>query len=54
MLTFRRWYFLSAIVLLITEVLIATFLNDRIIRPFIGDFLVVILLYTFVRSFFNF
>jgi hypothetical protein len=53
MLTFRKWYFLLATVLLTTEILIALFLNDRIIRPFIGDFLVVILLYTFVRSFFT-
>lgn len=53
MLTFRKWYFLLTVLLLTTEILIAMFLNDRIIRPFIGDFLVVILLYTFVRSFFN-
>ena len=36
-----------------TEVLIALYLNDGIIRPYFGDFLVVILIYCFVKSFVN-
>ncbi len=53
MFTFRKKYFLFTVLLLIVEVLIALFLHDRIIRPYIGDLLVVILLYCFARSFFN-
>ena len=36
-----------------TEVLIALYLNDGFIRPYFGDFLVVILIYCFVKSFAN-
>ena len=49
----KRIFFLtSTIVLLIIEVLIALFLNDRIIRPYVGDILVTMLIYCFVRSIF--
>jgi len=51
MFTFRRPYFLWAVFLFIVEVLIAVLLNDRFIRPTLGDYLVVILLYCFVRAF---
>ena len=50
---FNPTYFLLAIVLFITEIVIALFVHDTIIRPYIGDFLVVILIYCFVRSFLN-
>ncbi|MEJ7626233.1 MAG: DUF2809 domain-containing protein [Ferruginibacter sp.] len=50
---FNRSYFLIAVLLFVVEVLIALFAHDRIIRPYVGDFLVVILIYCFVRSFFN-
>ncbi|MBC7827619.1 MAG: DUF2809 domain-containing protein [Chitinophagaceae bacterium] len=53
MLTFNKSYFFAAIILFIVEVLIALYVNDRIIRPYIGDFLVVILMYCFVRAFLN-
>lgn len=53
MFRFRKTYFLLAVLLFITEVLIALFLNDRFIRPYAGDFLVVILLYCFLRSVLN-
>tara|TARA_Y100001954_G_C15570436_1_gene483216 strand:- start:285 stop:659 length:375 start_codon:yes stop_codon:yes gene_type:complete len=46
-------YILLTIVLFIIELGIAIFINDRIIRPYIGDFLVVILMYCFIRSFFE-
>ena len=54
MLHFRFRYFILAIIIFFTEVFIALFIHDGIIRPYIGDFLVVILIYCFIRSFFNF
>jgi len=51
MLKFNWCYFWIAILIFITEVLIALFVNDRIIRPYGGDFLVVIMLYCLIRSF---
>jgi len=36
--------------LLIIEIIIGLFVNDAIIRPYIGDVLVVILMYTFIRG----
>jgi hypothetical protein len=39
--------------LLAIEICIALFLHDPIIRPYIGDLLVVILIYCFTRAFFN-
>ena len=53
MLTFKKNYFLLTILLFITEVLIALYVHDRIIRPYGGDVLVVILIYCFVRTFFK-
>ncbi|MGM9509714.1 DUF2809 domain-containing protein [Larkinella sp. GY13] len=53
MLKFRPPYFIITLLLFITEVLIALFLHDEIIRPYVGDFLVVILIYCFLRSFLN-
>jgi hypothetical protein len=50
---FKRNYFLMTLVLLLIEIIIGAFMHDRFIRPYAGDFLVVILLYTFVRAFFN-
>jgi len=59
--TFNRWsmfrfnirYFLLTILLFLTEVLIGRYMDDAIIRPYGGDFLVVILIYCFVRTFFD-
>ncbi|WP_205780558.1 ribosomal maturation YjgA family protein [Mucilaginibacter limnophilus] len=39
--------------LLITEIIIAAFVNDSFIRPYFGDFLVVIFIYCTVKSFIN-
>jgi hypothetical protein len=50
-LRFNRWYFILTILLFVTEVLIAACLHDDFIRPYAGDFLVVILIYCFLRSF---
>lgn len=44
-------YALLAIILLITELLIALYMHDDFIRPTFGDFLVVILMYCGIRSF---
>jgi hypothetical protein len=51
LITFKLRYFLFAVLLFITEVLIALYVNDRIIRPYIGDVLVVILIYCAVKTF---
>lgn len=44
-------YLFAFVCLFIIEVIIALFVHDNIIRPYIGDFLVVILLYTLIRAF---
>lgn len=51
MLTFNKHYFALATLLFIAECLIALYLDDAFIRPYFGDFLVVILIYCFVKSF---
>lgn len=50
---FHRKYFFLLILLFATEVFIAVYLHDALIRPYGGDFLVVILIYCFVKSFLN-
>ena len=52
-LTFSPRYFRATLFLLLIEVLIALYAHDRIIRPYIGDLIVVILIYCFVKSFLN-
>lgn len=47
----RLQYALATLLLLTVEVCIALFVQDRIIRPYIGDVLVVVMLYTFVKIF---
>jgi hypothetical protein len=51
MLSFNRRYFLFALLLFIIEVLIAVFVHDDFVRPYVGDYLVVILMYCAVRTF---
>ncbi len=51
MLNFNSKYFYLTIFLLITEIIIAIWVHDAFIRPFGGDFLVVILIYCLVKSF---
>lgn len=48
---FNWIYFLLAVALFAIEVFIAKYVHDTIIRPYGGDFLVVILIYCFVKSF---
>ncbi|MCC6583124.1 MAG: DUF2809 domain-containing protein [Chitinophagales bacterium] len=52
-LSFRYQYFLLFIFIFIIEVLIAKYLQDPFIRPFVGDVLVVILIYSFFSIFLN-
>ncbi|MGN6213708.1 DUF2809 domain-containing protein [Parafilimonas sp.] len=53
MLRFQRGYFIFFVILFLIEVVIALFAHDNFIRPFFGDFLVVILIYCFIKSFLN-
>ncbi|PST84635.1 DUF2809 domain-containing protein [Pedobacter yulinensis] len=49
-----RWsagYFMVALLLFITELLIALYVHDNFVRPYVGDFLVVIFIYAFIRTF---
>jgi hypothetical protein len=51
--TFNRNYFGFAVLIFVVEVLIALFVRDKFVRPYLGDVLVVILIYCFVRAFFD-
>jgi uncharacterized membrane protein YfcA len=51
--TFHKNYFLATVLLFLVEVAIALWVRDRFIRPYFGDFLVVILIYCFLKSFRN-
>jgi hypothetical protein len=53
LLKFNRFYFVLTVLLFGIEILIAKFAHDQIIRPYIGDLLVVMLIYCFVKSFLN-
>lgn len=50
--TLRIAYAIATILLLAVEVCIALFVHDKFVRPYLGDAIVVILVYTFVRIFF--
>ncbi|HEY4194474.1 MAG TPA: DUF2809 domain-containing protein [Mucilaginibacter sp.] len=50
---FNRSYLLLAILLFFIEIWIGLYMHDDIIRPFGGDFLIVIFLYCLVKSFMN-
>ncbi len=47
----RIIYGIATVILFIIELLIALFVHDSFIRPYVGDVLVVVLIYTFVRMF---
>ncbi|MFV8368045.1 DUF2809 domain-containing protein [Flavobacterium sp. LB2R40] len=53
MFQFNPKYFAYTILLFLIELTIALFVHDTFIRPYFGDFLVVILLYCFLKSFIN-
>ena len=48
--SFNKYYFSGFIFLLVVEILIARFVTDSFIRPFVGDYLVMILIYLFSRT----
>lgn len=50
-LHFSPIYFCAFVLILAIEVIIALYINDKIIRPYGGDVLVVILIYCFVKAF---
>jgi hypothetical protein len=49
----HKKYLYTSISIFITEVLIAIFVNDKIIRPFFGDYLAVIFLFYLFATFFK-
>ncbi|MFZ0491468.1 MAG: DUF2809 domain-containing protein [Salegentibacter sp.] len=49
----KRYYFAGFTGLLVLEILIEEFAHDDFIRPYLGDFLVVILLYCFLMALTN-
>lgn len=51
MLKFNPKYFYSTILLLLIEIFIAAYVRDSFVRLFVGDVLVVILVYCFIQSF---
>lgn len=50
-IVFNLKYLLLTIIIFAIEVCIALFIKDTIVRPFVGDVLVVILIYCFFRIF---
>ncbi len=53
MLKFNKTYFTLFSLILITEILIALYVRDAFVRPYMGDVLAVILIYCFIKSFFD-
>ncbi len=50
---FSRTYFLATLILLTIEIVIAKYVHDDIVRPYLGDVIVVILMYCFLKTFFK-
>ncbi|MBN2222096.1 MAG: DUF2809 domain-containing protein [Vallitaleaceae bacterium] len=50
---FSGKYFITAIMIFAIEVLIAIFIHDQLIRPYVGDVLVMFLLYAIIKSFYG-
>lgn len=48
----RVGYAVATLIIFIIELLIALFVRDNFIRPYVGDMLVVVLIYTFLRILF--
>ncbi|WP_334126959.1 DUF2809 domain-containing protein [Empedobacter brevis] len=53
MFKFDKKSFIIALFTFLIEVIIALFINDNIIRPFVGDILVVVFMYYFIKAFIN-
>ncbi|MEM6437686.1 MAG: DUF2809 domain-containing protein [Cyanobacteria bacterium P01_D01_bin.115] len=50
---FNAYYFVVSIILFLIELYIALYVRDDFIRPYVGDVLVVILIYAIARTFFK-
>ena len=50
----KKVYIIAALIMFVTEVLIKRYAHDDFIRPYLGDFFVVILIYSVVMSVSNF
>jgi hypothetical protein len=50
---FHKKYAILSVGLFMVEISIALFIHDRLVRPFVGDMLVVILIFTICRSVIN-
>ena len=48
----RTAYLLATVLIFLLELFIALFVRDAFIRPYVGDMLVVVLVYTFLRIIF--
>jgi len=48
---FNKLYFLLTALLFVVEFLIGTYTHDSFIRPYVGDFFIVIFVYCFLKSF---
>ena len=53
MFRLNRKYLLFALLLLVVEILIALFVRDGFVRPYVGDYLVVMLIYCLLKAFVN-
>lgn len=51
MLKFNKTYFGLFILILIIEIIIALYVRDAFIRPYMGDVLCIVLMYVFIKSF---
>lgn len=51
LLRFHFKYFCVFLLLFVAECLIAMYVHDRFVRPYLGDALVVILIYCFLKTF---
>ena len=52
-LSFQKGYLLAAFLLFFVEVLIALFVQDKILRPYGGDLLIIFFLYCLLKGFFR-
>ena len=52
-LSFNKNYFGYAVILFFIEFLIGKYAHDEFIRPYVGDFLIVIFLYCLIKAFIN-
>ena len=48
--TKRLWYLCAAVLIIAAEVIIAKYVHDGFVRPYLGDVLVVIAVYAVVRT----